>query len=60
MTGTALILLLGHRNTLAGHTEAASGTDWCRKELGVGDGNTAQKEIPDLNMDMETQLYFIL
>lgn len=43
---------------LASHTEAAFGPDRPWRELGVGDGNTLQKEIPDFNMDIETQLFF--
>lgn len=40
--------------------EAAFGTKSHSRELGVGDGNTVQKEIPDLNMDTETQPYLTL
>lgn len=56
MTWTVVTLPPAHRNMLACH-EAAFGTDWHSGELGVEDGNTVQKEIPDLDMDTEKQLY---
>lgn len=59
MTWTVVTLLPDHRNMLACH-EAAFGPDWHSREVGVGDGNTVQKEIPDLNMDTEMQLYLTL
>lgn len=42
MTWTVVTWLLGHRNMLACHTEAPFGTDWHRRESGVGDGNSPE------------------